>query len=72
MVAGDVRTLAQQYCASGIPVQYNELPLDHIATGLVWESAILPWLTDRFAGKAAPNNCSQIPAGNSLAAETVH
>jgi hypothetical protein len=28
------------------------------------------WVDGRFAGTAAPQNCSQIPVGNSLAPET--
>jgi hypothetical protein len=26
----------------------------------------IDWINDRFAGRAAPNNCSSIPAGNAL------
>ena len=28
------------------------------------------WVDDRFAGTTAPQNCSHIPVGNSLTAET--
>ncbi|WP_231935863.1 MULTISPECIES: lipase family protein [Burkholderia] len=72
MIAGDVRTLARQFCASGTPVVYTEYPLEHTATAVAWASAMVPWLFDRFAGKPAPSNCAQIKPGNSLAAETVH
>ena len=67
MLAGDVRTLARQYCSKGVPVQHKEWGTSHFATMALW----LPWATDwvdaRFAGKTAPNNCSSIAPGNSLA-----
>ena len=67
MLAGDVRTLARQYCSKGVPVQHKEWGTSHFATMALW----LPWATDwvdaRFAGKTAPNNCTSIAPGNSLA-----
>ncbi|MGH8780280.1 lipase family protein [Paraburkholderia sp.] len=74
MLAGDVRALAQKFCASGIPVQYNETPTEHAATAAVWAVGMLPWLYDRFAGKDAPSNCwlTNLLPSNSLAAQTVH
>ena len=66
MLAGDVRTLARQYCAQGVPVQHKEWGTSHFTTMALW----LPWATDwvdaRFAGKAAPQNCSSIAPGNPL------
>ncbi|WP_323120489.1 lipase family protein [Burkholderia alba] len=74
MLAGDVRALAQKFCASGVPVQYTEYPLEHAATAVAWAAGMLPWVYDRFAGKSAPGNCAWIATlpSNSLAAETVH
>ena len=36
-------------------------------TGPAWAPAALAWLNSRFAASQAPNDCSQIPPGNSLA-----
>ena len=68
MIAGDVRTLARQYCADHLRVQYNEYgSLDHVGTALVWIVEAYSWLLGRFAGFPAPSNCSSIAPGNSLA-----
>ncbi len=68
MVAGDVRTLARDFCASGTAVDYTQYDaLSHISTFPVWSPTALTWLNSRFAGSQAPNDCSQIPPGNSLA-----
>jgi Secretory lipase len=68
MVAGDVRSLAREYCSRGIPVQYVEYDnLSHVTTALPWLPAGAAWLTARFAGKSAPQDCAQIAPGNSLA-----
>ncbi|OXI79986.1 triacylglycerol lipase [Burkholderia sp. AU33423] len=74
MMAYDVRALAQKFCASGTPVTYNEYPLEHAGAIVPWVAGMLPWLYDRFNGKAAPSNCwltSLLPS-NSLAPETLH
>ncbi len=68
MVAGDVRTLARDFCASGAAVDYTQYDaLSHITAFPVWTPAALAWLGSRFAGSQAPNDCSQIAPGNSLA-----
>jgi hypothetical protein len=68
MIAGDVRTLAREYCARGVTVQYNEYDLlDHLGTAAVWIVDAATWLTARFAGLPAPQDCALIPPGNSLA-----
>ena len=68
MVAGDVRTLARHFCASGTAVDYIQYDaLSHIGTFPLWAPAALAWLGGRFAGIQAPNDCGQIPPGNSLA-----
>jgi hypothetical protein len=68
MVAGDVRTLARDFCASGTTVDYTQYDaLSHISTFPVWTPAALAWLDGLFAGSQAPNDCAQIAPGNSLA-----
>ncbi|MFF7993382.1 lipase family protein [Kitasatospora xanthocidica] len=71
MVAGDVRALARQYCATGTAaVAYQQYDaLSHFGVPAVWAPQALAWLNDRFAGRPAPSDCGRIPAGNSLAPE---
>ncbi|MFE5483044.1 lipase family protein [Streptomyces sp. NPDC056527] len=71
MVAGDVRALARQYCATGnAAITYRQYELlSHIGVPLVWAPLAMDWLDARFAGAAAPSDCGRIPAGNSLAPE---
>jgi hypothetical protein len=72
MLAGDVRSYAREVCASGDPVDYQEFSgLSHEQTEVPWLTATLPWLAARFAGAPAPQDCSAIPPGNSLAPVTV-
>jgi hypothetical protein len=72
MIAGDVRTLARDYCSRGVKVEYSQLDaLSHVGAAVAWYPGMLSWVNDRFAGRTAPENCSQIPAGNSLAPITV-
>jgi len=66
MLAGDVRTLARQYCAQGVPVQHKEWGTSHFLTMVNWLPWATAWIDDRFAGKAAPQNCSSIAPGNPL------
>lgn len=71
MLAGDVRAYAREVCAAGDPVEYQEFAdLSHEQTEAPWLSATLPWLTARFAGVAAPQDCATIAPGNSLAPVT--
>ena len=68
MIAGDVRTLARQYCGRGLDVVYREYAaLSHVPAAAVWLPEAYAWMLNRFAGKAAPDNCSSIKPGNSLA-----
>jgi hypothetical protein len=68
MIAGDVRTLAREYCSRGVSVQYDEYDLlDHIGTAVPWITTTVPWLAARFAGLPAPENCGQIAPGNVVA-----
>ena len=66
MIAGDVRSLARQYCGAGDKVLYNEYPLGHITAAVPWITAAVPWLEARFAGAGAPSNCGSIAPGNPL------
>jgi Secretory lipase len=67
MIAGDVRTLARQYCAAGVKVQYHQYDLlSHVTSAVPWLGEAVPWLTARFAGLPAPQNCSGIAPGNPL------
>jgi len=68
MIAGDVRSLAREYCARGVAVQYDQFDnLGHIGTAAPWLADATPWLAARFAGQSAPQDCAQIAPGNSLA-----
>jgi hypothetical protein len=69
MIAGDVRTLAREYCSRGVTVQYNEYQgLSHVAAAIAWLPEAYAWLAARFLGWfSPPSNCGSIPPGNSLA-----
>ncbi|MEZ0069482.1 hypothetical protein ABIA32_005526 [Streptacidiphilus sp. MAP12-20] len=73
MVAGDVRALANRYCATGdSSITYDQYSLlSHVGTAAAWAPKALSWLNDRFAGRPAPSDCGHIPAGNSLAPEQI-
>lgn len=73
MIAGDVRTLARQYCASGNSrIKYTQFDLtSHFLTVPVWAPGALSWLDDRFTTAAAPSSCGRIAAGNPLTPEVV-
>jgi hypothetical protein len=67
MIAGDVRSLARQYCAAGVPVHFTEYQhLGHVEGAAPWLAETAPWLVERFAGLAAPQDCSGIAPGNAL------
>jgi hypothetical protein len=66
MIAGDVRTLAREYCERGDQVLYDQYPLGHITAAVPWIATAVPWLEARFAGTAAPANCASIEPGNPL------
>ena len=67
MIAGDVRSLAREYCGRGDTVQYEQYEdLSHVPSALVWLPEAYSWLTARFLGLPAPQDCAQIAAGNSL------
>ncbi len=67
MIAGDVRTLARDYCAKGTKVYYEQYDaLSHIWSVPIWLLNSIAWIRQRFAGLPAPENCSSIPEGNPL------
>jgi hypothetical protein len=67
MIAGDVRTLAREFCNKGTKVQYSQYLLGHIGTAVPWIAEAMIWMNNRFLGLPAPQNCSSIEPGNSLA-----
>lgn len=68
MITGDVRSLAREYCNRGVAVQYEQYEdLSHVPSALVWLPEATAWLAGRFTGLTAPQDCSEIAAGNSLA-----
>jgi hypothetical protein len=67
MIAGDVRTLARNYCAQGTIVHYEQYDaLSHITSVPIWLLNSIAWIKQRFADEPATQNCSSIPAGNPL------
>jgi len=67
MIAGDVRTLAREYCARGVPVEYVEYPnLSHTLAALRWLPEAASWIVGRLIGFAPPQDCGQIAPGNPL------
>jgi len=67
MLAGDVRSLARQYCADGAKITYRQYPLSHFSSVPLWYPEAIGWLEARFSGRTAGNNCATINVGNSLA-----
>lgn len=68
MIAGDVRTLAREYCSRGVVVDHQEYPLlSHIPSAVPFFAEATLWLGQRFAGKTAPSNCGDIKPGNPVA-----
>ena len=67
MIAGDVRSLAREYCSRGVTVQYQQYEdLSHVPSALQWLPEAYSWLSQRFLGLPAPQDCGQIAPGNSL------
>jgi hypothetical protein len=68
MITGDVEGLAHEYCQRGVPVTFDVYNGDaHSAAAIPFEEDALTFLTGRFLGLPAPNGCSSIGTGNSLA-----
>jgi hypothetical protein len=67
MIAGDVRTLALDYCAKGTTVHYEQYDdLTHVSSLAPWLPHSIDWIMERFAGLPARHNCSSIAPGNQL------
>jgi hypothetical protein len=67
MIAGDVRSLAREFCSRGVTLEYKEYEhLSHVLSAGQWLPEAYVWLTERLLGVAAPENCATIAAGNSL------
>ena len=68
MIAGDVRTLAREYCAEGAKVTYKQYNgSSHVGAALQFIGPATSWLQARYRGAPAPENCATIAPGNSLA-----
>lgn len=67
MVAGDVRTLARNYCARGVSVHYEQYDaLSHIWSIPVWLPTAIAWSNRRLDGRPARGNGTSIAPGNAL------
>lgn len=67
MIAGDVRTLARDYCARGVAVHYEQYDaLSHIWAVPVWLPNAIAWVDHRFAGYPVSSNCASIAPGNPI------
>ncbi|HLI33052.1 MAG TPA: lipase family protein [Solirubrobacteraceae bacterium] len=67
MIAGDVRTLAREYCSRGVPVDYVEYEhLSHVLAALQWLPEAVSWMVGRLIGFPAPQDCGAIAPGNPL------
>ncbi len=69
VIANTTSLLERKWCAAGSPLQVDWLgPLSstptetHSLTGMVGGPLATDWIQDRFAGRPAPNSCSQTPA----------
>lgn len=68
MVAKDVEALAHAYCKRHVSVQFQQFKgADHTQAAIPFEIAANTFLTSVLAGGPAPENCSTIGKGNSLA-----
>jgi secretory lipase len=50
-------TLHSQYCALGVTAQLNSYVGDHVLTALLDQTDVVNWLSGRFGGQPAPENC---------------
>lgn len=67
MIAGDVRTLARDYCAAGATVHYEQYDaLSHVWSLTLWLPNSIAWIKQRFADVPPPQNCSSIRQGNPI------
>ena len=50
-------TLHSTYCAMGVSTQLDSYLGDHVLTALLDQGDVVSWLSGRFAGEPAPDNC---------------
>jgi hypothetical protein len=68
MVEKDVQQLAYEYCHQGVSVDFEQLrKLDHEQAGAAFFPQGISYLQARFVGTPAPDDCSTVKRGNSLA-----
>jgi hypothetical protein len=61
---GPDRALMRQYCAAGVRVDhYEDYLSEHLVLAVTGAPGAIGYLTQRFAGVQAPDNCSSIPVG---------
>ena len=64
MIAGDVRSLARQYCGDGTTVEYLQYDaLSHTSSMPLFAPAATTWLLQRFAGLPGPEQLRHHRAG---------
>jgi hypothetical protein len=62
---GPDRALMRQYCADGVRVDhYEDYLSEHLILTATGAPGAIAYLTQRFAGKPAPDNCKSIPASS--------
>jgi hypothetical protein len=67
MIAGDVQSLAYQYCQQGVPVTFDEYSgLQHTPAAVPFEAHALIFLESLFVGLPPANGCASIGPGNPL------
>ena len=49
--------LHERWCAAGVTSRLAGYPGEHVITQVEAQNDVVNWLADRFAGKAAPENC---------------
>jgi hypothetical protein len=49
--------LHNQYCDMGVTAQLDSYLADHVLTALFDQTDVVNWLSGRFAGQPAPENC---------------
>jgi pimeloyl-ACP methyl ester carboxylesterase len=56
---GPDRLLVRRFCAAGVRVEHVEVPGEHIEGEAAGSPGAILWLSDRFAGRRAPDDCSR-------------
>ncbi|MGA6155959.1 lipase family protein [Stenotrophomonas sp. NPDC087984] len=50
--------LRARWCARGVPVEWQDYPLDHVTTALTGMPAALDWMAARLADEPTRGNCT--------------